>query len=157
MLGGKTAIQSITRAISSLQRKGLLAKGKLRSKSRFVLIHRPIEVAKDATKHAKQFLRRFTPKNLASLSATKPSRSKTKPSRQHKKTNQVEKSKYYYEERGEQVWYKLAPCGDSNDEFQISKITDTEKQDFLDWVRAADTDLKNWILNEYETQMEVLK
>jgi len=172
LLGGTPTIQSITRAITSLQRKGLLTKAKIRSKNRFVLIHRPMEAVKNASKHAKQFLRRFTPKNLASLSAkskygddnqdcsrpytTKQSRSETKPNRQHKRTNQVEKSKSLYEERGEQVWYKLAPCG-GNDAFQIEKITDNEKVMFMEWIRNSDTELKKWINRYYSAQMESMK
>ena len=65
ILGGNTRIQSIARAITSLVKKGLLEKGKVRSKQRFKLLHRPVtEKIKKICKGAKDFVRRIATENL---------------------------------------------------------------------------------------------
>lgn len=174
MIGGHTSIQSISRAISSLVSKGLMEKGKLRSKDRFLLIHRPVKkIAKSIAHHAKTFVNRYTPSSLSFMVSDKkcnqnglssnelePKNTKrtrqveVKPFRKYKKLYQVEKSKSLYEKRGESIWMMIAPSGFST-KIRYEKITEQEKQVFQTWVQENDTELKRWILENHSEQMEI--
>ncbi len=98
LIGGMTHIQSITRAITSLARKGLISKGKVRSKDRFILIFRPFKNLKKnmarTLKHAKHFV------NTRFSIQTKPSRFNTKPNGLHNRNTQSNKSNNLFK-RGE--------------------------------------------------------
>ena len=116
VLGGNTTIQSISRAIKGLSDKNVIVKGKVRSKSRFTLIWRPVKkkvaTAMIATKH---FVSRFTPSSLSDAiktAATKPSRQKqTYQMFEYKRDYEVKKSNTCLEKRGEELWEKVAPTG----------------------------------------------
>ena len=173
MIGGHTSVQSISRAISSLVSKGLMEKGKLRSKNRFLLIHRPVKkIAKSIERHAKTLVSRYSPSKLSSMlfdktgtenglssnelepkSVKQVEQIELKQNRQHKKLYQVEKSKSLYEKRGESIWMMIAPSGFST-KIRYEKITEQEKQVFQTWVQEDDTELKRWILENHSEQME---
>lgn len=160
IIGGIQSIQSITRAINGLVKKGLLEKGKVRTRKRFVLIHRPIKkITEQAKKHAQSFLKRFqalpysrVPGHLKSsqvpVNISSPNQiTDTKPFRLPKRDNEVENSKSLIEERGRRLWFRIAPT--ATRKFSICKLTVDEKTIFTNWVTQGDTQEKKWILERH--------
>lgn len=163
MLGGTTSVQSISRAVSSMVKKGLMKKGKIRSQNRFLLIHRPInKITKKVSQHAKTLVSRYAPSSLSKMlfnknqtkSVKQDSQITLKQRRQYKRGNQVENSKNLYKERGEEIWRVIAPTG-FDQKIKYEKITEDERQTFKEWVLASDTEQKRWILESHKDQMEM--
>ena len=158
LLGGMKpiTIQSLTRAITGLEKKGLIEKGKVRSRKRFILIHRPVEEAiKSVLKGAKDFVSRFSPSKVwgaVNEISTKPKKSKTKPESQHKRNTQAKKSKFSLK-RGESLWSKVCPTGDSN-KFDMSEINREEATQLINWVYEAE---QNWIEETWPEEVSRLK
>ena len=153
VLGGNTKLQSIARAITNLVNKGLLEKGKIRSKSRFLLIHRPVvKRVQKLYENARDFVMRMKAENIL-----KPvGEVKVKPVRLHKRSNQVEKSNNVYEKRGELVWGLIAPTSFTPD-FDLRERSKEELEIFLEWVEEKDTENKVWIVENFASQMKNLK
>ena len=153
VLGGNTKLQSIARAITNLVNKGLLEKGKIRSKSRFLLIHRPVvKRVQKLYEGARDFVMRMKAENIL-----KPvGEVKVKPVRLHKRSNQVEKSNNVYEKRGELVWGLIAPTSFTPD-FDLRERSKEELEIFLEWVEEKDTENKVWIVENFASQMKNLK
>lgn len=152
VLGGNTTIQSISRAIKGLSDKKVIVKGKVRSKSRFTLIWRPVKkkvaTAMIASKH---FVSRFTPSSLSNAfkaAATKPSRQKqTYQMFEYKKPYEVEKSNIF-EKRGQELWEQVAPTG-FDGKVKTERLRPEEKIILKDWLLQGNTEQKNWIQSEY--------
>jgi len=153
VLGGNTTIQSISRAIKGLSDKKVIVKGKVRSKSRFTLIWRPIkEVATRCTRAvqaSKHFVSRFTPSELSnafSRNSTKPYRQQeTYQKLQYKRDNEVKKSQLVYEETGMALWFKVAPTG-FNEKVNIDRLGPGERKNFFDWLgNETQSETKKWI------------
>tara|TARA_R110001592_G_scaffold290474_1_gene559605 strand:+ start:727 stop:1374 length:648 start_codon:yes stop_codon:yes gene_type:complete len=158
LLGGAklTSIQSITRAITALVTKGLIEKGKVRSRKRFVLIHRPvIEIINSVFKGGKEFVSRFAPSKImgaVNKISTNPRHSETKPVRQHKRDNQVKKSKLFFK-RGRSLWSKVCPSGRSN-KFDMSTISVREATQLINWVYETE---QQWIIDTWPEQVKKLE
>jgi len=158
LLGGAkpTSIQSITRAITALVKKGLIQKGKVRSRKRFVLIHRPMtEVINSVLKGGKEFVSRFAPSKImgaVNKISTKPNHSETLRLRQHKRGNQVEKSKIFIK-RGKSLWNKVCPKGRSN-KFDLSNISAREATQLINWVNETE---QQWIIETWPEQVRKLE
>tara|TARA_R110000851_G_scaffold85277_1_gene185498 strand:- start:342 stop:989 length:648 start_codon:yes stop_codon:yes gene_type:complete len=158
LLGGAkpTSIQSITRAITALVTKGLVEKGKVRSRKRFVLIHRPIKhTINSILKATKHFVARYTPSKImgaVNKISTYPDHSETLRVRQHKRTNQVENSKLFIK-RGRSLWNKVCPTGRS-DKFDISNISAIETTQLINWIYESE---QEWIKDTWPEEVSRLK
>jgi len=156
IMGGNTSIQSISRAIKGLSDKGIIVKGRVRSKSRFTLIWRPIKEVtkkcKQAVQASKHFVSRYSPSSLSKAF----SRPHTKPNRQdptyqifeYKKCNEVKNSNNLYEERGESIWFKIAPSG-FNKKINIDILEPGEREIFFSWLDTEEQyETKQWIRHQ---------
>lgn len=156
VLGGNTTIQSISRAIKGLSDKKVIVKGKVRSKSRFTLIWRPVKkiatISTRAVQASKHFVSRFTPSSLSnafSQDSTKPSRQQeTYQKFEYKKGNEVKKSQIVYEEMGMALWERIAPTG-FNETVNIERLHPEEKEILREWLLLGNTENKRWIQSEY--------
>jgi hypothetical protein len=156
VLGGNTTIQSISRAIKGLSDKEVIVKGKVRSKSRFTLIWRPVrqvtKKCRQAVQASKHFVRRFTPSSLSnafSQDFTKPFRQQeTYQKLEYKTGNEVKKNQVVYEEMGMALWERVAPTG-FNETVNIDKLNPEEKKVLRKWISLGNTENKKWIQSEY--------
>jgi len=157
MLGGDkpVAIQSITRAITALVKKGLLEKGRVRSRKRFILIHRPIKaVVNSILKATKHFVGRYSPDKImgaVNKLSTKPNSSQTKPNSQHKRTNQVEKNKLFIK-RGKELWGKVCPSGREN-KFDSKAISSQQREYLHAWINEPE---QTWIIDAWPNEVRKL-
>ena len=158
MLGGAkpTSIQSITRAITALVDKGLLQKGKVRSRKRFILIHRPIKaVVNSILKATKHFVGRYTPgRIMAAVNriSTNPNSKQTLRDGKHKRPNQVEKNKLFIK-RGKELWGRVCPSG-KNPKFNSSAISSEQREYLHAWINEPE---QIWIMDAWPTEVDRLK
>ena len=160
MLGGDkpVAIQSITRAITALSKKGLIQKGRIRSRKRFLLTHRPIkEVVNSILKATKYFVDRYAPsKILESVSriSTKPiSKVSTKPISIHKENIVKTKKTKLFIKRGSHLWSQVCPSGQQN-KFDSDAITNQEKKYLHFWINEPE---QTWIEETWPEEVSKLK
>ena len=91
-------------------KKGLLEKGKVRSKQRFKLLHRPVtEKIKKMYKGAKDFVRRIATENILKP-VSEVQKFKSNPVGEQKRNPPREELKsYIYRREGEDLWERIAP------------------------------------------------
>lgn len=147
-------IQSIVRAISKMVKKGILEKGKIRTQSRFTLIHRPIKtISKKLVNHAKTFVSRYTPSSLSNVISYKSKRiTDTNPNGLHKR-NTLKGNFNSLSKRMDELWSQICPVG-FNDKIRIEEISEDKKIIFLEWVRTSGAGKANWIYETYTEQIE---
>jgi len=139
-------IQNIVRAITRMVEKGILERGAARTKTRFTLIHRPVQAAKKILNQTKTFLRRYSPQSLSRLIRKDKSKliTQTNPNGDHKKDT-LREDQYLYEKRGENLWLKIAPTG-FNEEMSIDKLGPGEREFFFEWLgNERQNETKKWI------------
>jgi len=147
-------IQNIVRAISKMVQKGILERGKVRSKSRFTLHHRPIvKATKKIVNHAKTFVSRYTPSSLSNVFFNKSNRIKdTNPNGLHNRES-LKLNIKSMSKRMDELWEQVCPMG-LNDRIRIDRITEDKKIIFLEWVRTSGDSKANWIYETYTEQIE---
>ena len=160
MLGGDkpVAIQSITRAITALVNKGLIEKGKVRSRKRFVLIHRPLkETINSILKATKHFVGRYAPSKImgavSKISTNQFGANSTKQIGIHKESKVKPKKSKIYDKRGKELWSRVCPSG-REDKFDISSISTREATQLINWIYEAE---QEWIKDTWPEEVSKLK
>jgi hypothetical protein len=148
-------IQSIVRAISKMVKKGILEKGKIRTQSRFTLIHRPIiTISKKMANQARKFVSRYTPHSLSNLITNKKTNrfKDTNPNGLHKRDT-LKGNFNSLSKRMDDLWSQICPVG-FDDKIRTENISEDKKIIFLEWVRTSGAGKANWIYETYTEQIE---
>jgi len=141
-------IQNIVRAITRMVEKGILKKGAAKTKSRFTLIHRPIQATKKIVSQAKKFIHRYSPQSIANLIPKTNRLSRMGEETNHigePKRNTLREDLNLYEKRGEDIWFKIAPAG-FNEKVNIDRLGPGEREIFFGWLgNEKQNETKKWI------------
>ena len=147
-------IQNIVRAISRMVKKGILQKGKVRSKSRFTLHHRPIiRATKKLINHAKTFVSRYTPSSLSNAIYNKSNRVEETNHFGYHKREPLKGTIKSISKRMDNLWIQICPIG-LNERIRIERIEEDKKIMFLEWVKTSGDDRANDIYETYTEQIE---
>lgn len=148
-------IQSIVRAISKMVQKGILEKGKVHTRSRFTLIHRPVKFISEKIKsQAKTFIRRFSSHSMSSLITDKKTNrfKDTNPNGLHKRDN-LKVNFISLSKRMDDIWDEICPVGLS-DRIRINEISEDKINMFIDWIKSSRSQKAEWIYQTYTEQIE---